>query len=124
MENTMNTWSTAWKASKKPRKQRNYRTQAPLHIKQTFMHVHLSKELRKKLKMRHIGLHKDDKVKILVGNFKGKDGKVTALNLKKGKIFVEGIERVKKDGSKVRIPLEPSNVMITAIEKEEKRTRK
>lgn len=117
-------WSAKWKASTQPRKQRKYRVNAPLHIKRTFMHAHLAKELRKKYGKRTLSLRKDDKVKILVGDFKGKEGKIIELDMKAGRIFVEGIDRAKKDGSKARIPLQVSNVMITAVGKEDKRIKK
>lgn len=120
----MKEWSTAWKASMKPRKQRNYKKNAPLHTLSKFMHMHLSKELRKKVGSRQMLVHKDDKVRIVVGNFRKKEGKVVKVDLKRGKIFVEGIERSKKDGSKTRIPLEVSNCMLIALEKEEKRIKK
>lgn len=118
------TWSSHWKASKKPRKQRNYMNNAPLHILSRFMHIHLSKDLRKKIGIRQLLVCKGDKIRIQAGVFKKKEGKVIAVNLKKGKIYVEGIERIKKDGSKVRIPLEPSNCMLLALEKEEKRIKR
>ena len=43
-------FSESWKSSKQVRKQRKYRYNAPLHIKQKFVNVHLAKELRKKYK--------------------------------------------------------------------------
>ncbi len=118
------TWSSHWKASIKPRKQRNYVNNAPLHTLSKFMHIHLTKELRKKVGARQLLVHTDDKVRILVGNFKKKEGKVVTVNLKKGKIYLEGIERLKKDGSKVRVAIEPSNCIIIALGKEEKRIKK
>jgi len=117
-------WSAQWKASVQPRKQRKYRVNAPLHIKRTFMHAHLAKDLRKKYARRQISLRKDDKVKIMNGDFKGKEGKVSEIDMKSGRVFVEGIDRVKKDGSKARIPLQVSNLMITALGKEDKRIKK
>src|SRR3989338_176397 len=43
-----NKFSTKWKESKQPRKQRKYRANAPLHLRKKFVNVNLSKELRKK----------------------------------------------------------------------------
>lgn len=117
-------WSAQWKASTQPRKQRKYRYTAPLHVKRKFFHVHLTKELRKKYGKRQLPLRKEDKVKILVGDFKGKEGKVMEVLTKRGKVYIEGIERSKKDGSKAMIPIVPSNLMITALGKEDKRTKK
>ncbi len=117
-------WSVGWKASIQPRKQRKYRWNAPLHIRVTFINTHLSKELRKKYGKRSLQLRTGDKVKILVGDSKGKEGKVIEVNCKQGKIYVEGIERLKKDGSKARIPLQASNLMIIGIGKEDRRFKK
>lgn len=113
-------WSSNWKASKRPRKQRNYAYQAPLHIKQKFVSAHLSKELRKKHGKRSIGLRKGDKVKVMVGQFKGKAGAVTIVDLKKSKAAVEGIDNIRKDGTKTPYMFVPSNLMITEISLEDK----
>ena len=100
-------WSAQWNASTQPRKQRKYVYNAPLHIKQKFIRVHLSKDLRKKYGTRAVSVRVGDKVKVLVGNYYGKEGKVADVQLKKTKVFIEGLDRVKKDGSKVRVPFHP-----------------
>lgn len=117
-------WSAHWKASTQPRKQRKYRWKAPLHVLGNFVRSHLSKDLRKKYGMRNLQLRTGDKVKILVGDAKGKEGKVSEVNLKQQKIYIEGMDRTKKDGSKARLPFQASNLMITALGKEDKRIKK
>ena len=112
----MKKFSKYWIASKKPSKQRKYRRNAPLHIASRLMHVHLSKELRKKYGRRAIRIRKGDAVKIMRGQFKKKTGKVTDVNMIRKKVFVEGIQQIRKDGTKSFYPLEPSNLMITALE--------
>lgn len=102
-----------WKRSRQPRRQRKYRARAPLHIKQDFIGCHLSKELRKKYGRRSVGIRKGDKVKILRGQFKGKTGKVERVDLKKTRVYIAGVEMIKKDGTKTLYPLHPSNLMIT-----------
>jgi len=114
-------FSKHWKSSKKPGKQRKYRCNAPLHIKQKFVHVHLSKELRNKYGMRSICLKKGDKVKIVRGNYKGKQNKVSRVDLKKSRVYVEGIDFTKKDGNKILYTLQPSNLMITELDIEDKK---
>ena len=69
-------FSTSWIGSKQPRKQRKYRHNAPLHIKSKMMGSHLSKELRKKYGTRSVRIRKGDEVKIMIGKFKGKTGKI------------------------------------------------
>ena len=116
----MKKFSSAWKSSKKPRKQRKYRLSAPLHIKQKFVHVHLSKDLRKKYGKRSIGLKKGDKVKILHGSFRKHEGKVEMIEMKKTRVLVSGVELTKKDGTKKLLPLHPSNLLITELNLDDK----
>jgi large subunit ribosomal protein L24 len=105
-------FSTHWKASKQPRKQRKYRANAPLHLRKEFVSINLSKELRKKVGKRNIPAKKGDKVKIFIGKFKGKTGKILTVNLKTSKIIVEEIQVKKQDGSKASVKLQPSNLQI------------
>ena len=113
-------FSKSWKNSSKPRKQRKYRLNAPLHIKQKFVHAHISKDLRKKHGRRSISLRKGDKVKIMRGQFKKHEGKVEKVDLKKARIFVNGVELTKKDGSKKLLALHPSNIMVTELNLDDK----
>lgn len=117
-------FSQNWRKSKQPRKQRKYRHNAPLHIKQKFMRVHLSKELRKKHNRRSLSLKKGDKVKILRGQFKKKTGKIDKVDLKENYVYVAGIETTKKDGTKTFHPLQPSNLMITELNLDDKKRQK
>ena len=114
-------FSKSWVSSKQPRKQVKYRVNAPLNIKRKFLSVHLSKELRKKYLKRNIVVRKDDKVKIMKGQFKGKTGKVMKVLTKRTKVFVENIQNIKNDGSKTYYALEPSNLMITELNLTDKR---
>ena len=117
-------FSRSWKRSKQPRKQRKYRKNAPRHIRNKFLSIHLSKELRKEYKKRNITIRKGDKVKVLRGQFKGKTGIVDRINTKKVKIYVTGLEMIKKDGSKTFYPVDPSNLIITEFNLEDKMRKK
>lgn len=113
-------FSSSWKRSKQPRKQRKYRYNAPLHIKQKFVSAHLSKDLRKKYNRRNMNLRKGDGVKIMRGQFKNKTGKIEDVSVKKTLVYVSGIEIAKRDGTKARYPINPSNLMITDINIDDK----
>ena len=113
-------FSSSWKKSKQPRKQRKYRYNAPLHVKQKFVSTHLSKDLRKKYKKRNVNLRKGDSVKVMRGQFKNKSGKVDEVDVKKTSVYVDGIETVKRDGTKSRYPIHPSNLIITEVNLEDK----
>ncbi len=110
-----NAFSTSWKSSSKPSKQRKYAYNAPLHIRQKFVSAHLSKELRQKYKKRAIQLCKGDKVKILRGQFSGRENKIERIDLKQTLIYISGVERSKKDGTKSLHPVHPSNLLITEL---------
>lgn len=114
-------FSKSWKSSSQPRKQRKYRANAPLHIKGKFLAAHLSKELRKLYSRRGIRVRSGDKVKIMSGQFKKKEGKVERVDMKKERAYVSGIEIVKRDGSKTQYPIHPSNLMITELNLEDKK---
>ena len=85
------------------------------------MHVHLSPDLRKKYSFRNIQLKKGDKIKILRGQFKKKEGKVERINLKQERVFITGMERIKKEGSKLLVSFHPSNLMITELNLDDKK---
>ena len=115
------TFSTSWNRSIKPRKQRKFRYNAPLHVKQKLMHVHLSPELRKKYGKRCLELRSGDKIKVLRGQFKKKEGKVEKISLKRERVLVTGVEVIKKEGTKLLFPLRASNLMITDLDLNDKR---
>lgn len=108
-------FSKKWKASKKPTKQRKYHHNAPLHIKQKFMTARLSKDLQKKYNLKRISVKKGDTVKVARGQFKKKSGKITKVNLKKERVYIENMHLIKRDGTKVFYPIHPSNLIITEL---------
>ncbi|OYT41773.1 50S ribosomal protein L24 [Candidatus Pacearchaeota archaeon ex4484_26] len=114
-------FSKKWKGSKKPAKQRKYRANAPLHIRRKFLSAHLSKELKRKYLRRSFPVRKGDTVKILKGEFKGKKAKVASLDLARLKVYLEGIQRLKKDGTKVNVNFDPSNLQIINLYLEDRK---
>lgn len=114
-------FSTKWVGSKLPRKQRKYRANAPFHIRREFMSSNLSKELRKKYGKRSFPLKKGDEVRIMKGEFKKKTGKADKLNLKESKASIEGIYRTKKDGTKIGVYFDASNLQIKTLNLEDKK---
>jgi len=111
----MKKFSKNWKRSKNPKKQRKYRKYAPLHIRHKLVSANLSKELRKKYGRRSISLRKGDVVKIMRGKFKGKTAKVEKVDLKKLKVYLEGISIAKQSGLKRLVPIDPSNLQIVEL---------
>ena len=117
-------FSIAWKSSKKPRKQRKYIVNAPLHIKRKLLSSHLSKPLRKEYKTRSIKIRKGDTVKIMRGEYKKRTGKITKVDIKRQRVYIEGIEITKKDGTKRLQPINPSNLLIEALQTDKRRLKK
>ncbi len=114
-------FSKKWVSSKEPRKQRKYRYNAPLHIRQKLVSAHLTKELRNELGIRSLPVRKNDRVKIMRGKFKGKEGNVTKVDLKKLKIYVDVAKVKKANGQEIEVPVDPSNVMIVGLNRDDKK---
>jgi len=114
-------FSTKWKGSSKARKQRKYRFNAPLHLKQKLMSANLSKELRKTYEKRSMEIRKSDIIRILNGKFRNKKGKVLSVYVKRERVTIEGIQITKRDGSKAPITFHPSNLQIIEMNNEDKK---
>lgn len=113
-------FSTSWTGSKQPRKQRKYLANAPLHTKHKFLSAPLSKELRKKHGKRSIPVRKGDEVLVMRGTFKKKKAKIIKVDPNRTRVALEGIQRTKKDGSKVNIYFNPSSLQIQTLNDEDK----
>ena len=66
-------------------------------------------------------IHKDDEVKILRGDFKGKEGKVLTCYRKKFVIHIERITKDKANGQPVQVGIHPSKVVITRLKLDKNR---
>ena len=117
----MKTFSKSWISSKKPNKQRKYRFNAPLNIQGSFLNVHLSKELRAKYGTRSLRVRTGDKVRIMRGQFKKQEGKVEEVDMKKLKVYLSKVEHVKRDGTKARYPIQPSNLLLVELNVDDKK---
>lgn len=111
----MKEFSKEWKASTKPRKQRKYRKNMPLHLRAKLMRIHLSKTLRSKFNSKNVRVRKGDKVIVLTGEYKGREGAVERIDSKRERLYITGIESVKKDGTKTIPPIHPSNVIAVEL---------
>jgi len=77
--------------------------------------------LHKELGKRAIGARTGDKAKVMRGKQKGKDGKITGVNYKRGFVFIDKIVRKKSDGKEVPVPVRASNVMLLELETSDER---
>ncbi len=117
----MKKFSVKWNSSKSKRKQRKYRYQSPLHKRHDLISANLSKDLRKKYKKRSFRLRKGDEVLIKSGEFKKKTGKIIRVDSYNLKVYIEGIQKNKRDGTKADVPIHPSNLQITSIDLSDKK---
>jgi len=82
--------------------------------------VNLAKDLRKKHGKKNISVRKGDIVRVMRGKFKAKKGKVNEVKTKMEKIYVEGVQIKKRDGSTVNVPLKASNLQIVELNVEDR----
>ena len=113
-------YSSTWVSSVQKRKQKKYIANSPLHKKHKFLSANLSSDLRKKYGKRNLPLRKGDEVLVMRGSFKKKKAKVVSVNLRSSNVFLENLQRSKKDGTKTNIPFSPSNLQIISLNTEDK----
>lgn len=93
---------------------------ASQHLLSKQLGSHLSKDLKEKYHCKSMRVVEGDSVKVLRGEFKGIEGKVTRVSTEKRGIAIEGIKREKLKGGNVDIYIHPSNVIITSLNLEDK----
>ncbi len=98
-----------------PRKQRKAAANAPLHLRHRDLAAHLAEVLLVKYNRRSFPLVRGDTVKVMRGAFRGHEEKVASVDLKLGKVTVEGVTVTKADGTKKARPVDPSNLLITRL---------
>ena len=104
----------------KPNKQRKRLYQAPVTERYRRFSAPLSSKLKESHGTNSVPVRKGDTVMIMRGDRKGSEGKVTQINRKNYRIFVEGADREKVDGTKISVPIHPSKVMITRLNLDDK----
>jgi large subunit ribosomal protein L24 len=108
----------------KPNKQRKLLYQAPDHVRHGLFAAHLSPELRSSHLVKSLPVRSGDTVRLMRGDHKGFEGKITRLDLSEYRIYVEGLTREKVDGTTIFVPIHPSKVLITRLNLDDKWRRK
>ncbi len=80
----------------------------------------LSPELRERHGKKGVRPRVGDTVRIVKGEFKDIEGKVTRVDSESGLVMVEGVTRQKLKGGTSPVPIFSSNVMITNLALEDK----
>jgi len=108
-------WSKSWKSSTNPSKQRKYRRNAPQHVKDNLVSANLSHELRNQLDTRNLQLNLGDRVQVTRGDFKNSSGIISNIDRENQKVYINGLEVERQDGSTSQVPFKPSNLQIQAL---------
>ena len=104
----------------KPGKQRKKLFNAPAHIRHKSMAAPLSNELAASKGAKTLPVRKGDTVRILRGDNKGFEGKVSRVDLKAYRIYLEGLTREKVDGTNIFLAVHPSKVQIRSLNLDDK----
>jgi len=105
----------------KPTKMRNKQIYRALHqVTNKQICATLSKDLRKKYSRRNARIMIDDTVKVIRGEYKGITGKVSKISTENNSIAIEGNKKEKLKGDKIDIYIHTTNVIITALNTDDK----
>lgn len=108
------------KPTTKPTTQRKRFFQAPDHKRHKLFAAPLSPELRKSHGVKTLPVRSGDTVRIVRGDHKGVEGKITRIDSRSYRIYVEGLTREKVDGTAIFVPIHPSKVTITNLNLDDK----
>ena len=108
------------KRVKNPSKQRKMLFNAPAHIRHKLMAAPLSSELAASKGAKTLPVRRGDTVLIKRGDNKGFEGKVSRVDLKEYRIYLEGLTREKVDGTNIFLPIHPSKVQIRNLSLDDK----
>ena len=100
------------KPVRSPRKQRRLLHKAPAHIRHRLMAAPLSSQLTASKSVKTLPVRKGDTVQIMRGDNKGFEGKISRVDLRHYRVYLEGLTREKVDGTTIFIPIHPSKIMI------------
>jgi len=108
------------KRIKKPGKQRKLLYNAPAHLRHKLMAAPLSPQLIASKGAKTLPVRKGDTVRVMRGDHKGFEGKISRVDLKNYRIYIEGLTREKVDGTAVFVSVHPSKVMIRNLNLDDK----
>ncbi len=100
----------------KPTKMRNkmiYRATYTTKSKQ--LGSALSKDLHKRYGRRSVRVIEGDSIRIVRGEYKGVDGKISKISTQKNSVSIEGIKKEKTKGDKFDVYIHTSNLVVTSL---------
>jgi large subunit ribosomal protein L24 len=102
--------------SKKPRKQHKALANAPYHRRNKTLRSPLDRTKYAQSRVSKITLRTGDTVKVMRGSRQGHEGKISNVDLKKGKVSIEKALLQKADNKEVPIWFDPSNLLVTKVD--------
>lgn len=105
----------------KPTKMRNALIyKATFHTRSKQLGSQLSEDLRKKYGKKSVRVIQGDSIKIVRGEFKGVDGKISKVSTKKSSVAIEGVKKEKTKGDKFDVYIHTSNLIVTGLNTDDK----
>ena len=105
----------------KPTKIRNRQTYRAMNqVASKQISAPISKDLRKKYSRRSARVMIEDTIKVIRGEYKGLTGKVSKISTDSNSIAIEGNKKEKLKGDKIDVYIHTTNVMITALNTDDK----
>ncbi|MFB5628659.1 MAG: 50S ribosomal protein L24 [Nitrosarchaeum sp.] len=105
----------------KPTKMRNNQIyRATFHTKSKQLGSQLSDDLRKKYGKKSIRVIEGDSIKIVRGEFKGVDGKISKVSTMKSSVAIEGVKKEKTKGDKFDVYIHTSNLLVIGLNTDDK----
>ena len=108
-------------SSKSPTKQRRRIRNAAMHERKSLLKCQLDEFLQEEYGLRSLVVKKGDLVKVMRGQFRDTEGKVTAVSYKKARVFLDSSTITKADGKEAPVPVHPSNLMLVKLELDDER---
>ncbi|MFW9807271.1 MAG: 50S ribosomal protein L24 [Candidatus Thorarchaeota archaeon] len=108
-------------SSKSPRKQRQKVRSAVHHEKKNMLKCRLDEFLQEEYGLRSLVVKKGDLVRIMRGQFRDTESKVTKVSYRKGVVYLDSTTITKSDGKEAAVPVHPSNLMLVKLELDDER---
>ncbi len=101
--------------STQPRKQRRESFNASSFGRRRQMTVALSRDLRNRYKRRALPLRKGDTVRIISGSFKGREERVSKVDMRTLRVTLDGVTIKKVDQKLKPLPIRSSHLILTRL---------
>ncbi|TFG10041.1 50S ribosomal protein L24 [Candidatus Thorarchaeota archaeon] len=109
---------------KSPRKQRKRIHKGSIHTHKNMLKCRLDEFLREEYGFRSLLVKKGDLVRVMRGQFREIEGKVTRVDYRAVRVYIDAASTTKADGKEASIPIHPSNLMLVKLELDDERKKR